>query len=75
MEVPTTPTGPDLSLTYEEYLAMTGSQQQAYYNTFESVRAFVEWFDAAKAEYKKQNQAIEVTGSSINLEDYINKNP
>ena len=56
-------------------LAMTGSQQQAYYDSFKSLRAFVDWFDAAKAEYKKQNQAIEVTGSSINLEDYINKNP
>ena len=70
---PTKPSGPNLSLTFEEYLAMTGEQQEAHYDSFESTKAFVAWFDAAKAVWQEQNKGTEVTGPGVNLEDYINK--
>lgn len=77
---PTSPTGgPDLSLTYEEYWNMTGSEQRAFVASFgkpgepesEYMKRFIEtWYDPAYKAYKNQNQAIEVTGDNIDLEDY-----
>lgn len=72
--------GPNLELTYEEYLNMTGDQQTAHYNSFgegvEGMMAFIAWFDSAKAEYQEQNQGIEATGDgSLDLGDYVNQQP
>ena len=84
--VPTTPAGPDTSLTYAQYLALGGPGQTAYYQSYfigaetkeeqdQAVLAFVAWYDAALAEYKKQDQAVEVTGPDINIQDYTKPNP
>lgn len=56
---PTTPTpdpaGPELDAdgywTYEYYRSRTGNEQYAYMQTFPSVRAFNDWYNAAKAAY------------------------
>ena len=39
-------------ISYEEYMAMTGKQQQEYYNLFPNVESFFEWYNNAKAEYE-----------------------
>ena len=57
----------------EEYEALPTSQQQAYFQSFDTVDAFYEWLEKAEANRKNDNT---VTGDgSLNLGDYINKNP
>ncbi len=73
----TTPTSPSQStkpletvpvqLRFEEYLAMTGEEQYAYAQTFPSMMDYVNWYNAARAEYD-QNEAIEITGP-VDLDD------
>lgn len=49
-----TPSGPPAYptlITYEEYMAMTGDEQYAYYLTFPSMEVFNQWYNNAKAEY------------------------
>lgn len=60
------------SLSYEEYIAMSGEEQQKYFESFESVEAFFEWYNAAKAKYDEENESIEIGGDgSIDLGDII----
>lgn len=74
---PILPSGkPDLSVTYEQYLAMSGGEQTAYFNAFgkgdEGALAFVAWFDKAKEAWVKENQSIIATGDgNLDLNDYI----
>ncbi len=59
---------PPTSVTYAEYLAMTGAEQSAFINSFESTEAFFQWRNAAKAEYEAQNPDIELgNGGDIDL--------
>lgn len=58
---------------YENYMEMSGEEQQKFFESYENPEDFFEWYNAAKAEYDKQNQAVVVEGGSINLEDYIGK--
>ena len=58
---------------YEKYMEMSGEEQQKVFESYENPEDFFEWYNAAKAEYDKQNQAVVVEGGSINLEDYIGK--
>lgn len=73
---PILPSGkPDLSVTYEQYLAMSGAEQTAYFKAFgegdEGALAFVAWFDKAKEAWTKENQAIIATGDgNLDLNDY-----
>lgn len=63
----------DRELTIEEYEALSTSQQQAYFMSFDTVDAFYDWLEEAEANRKTDNT---VTGDgSLNLGDYINKNP
>lgn len=39
-------------ISYEEYWAMSGTEQQAYYESFPSVEDFFNWYNEAKAEYE-----------------------
>ncbi len=41
-------------LTYEEYLKLTPSQQQAYYASFPSADAYMQWFNQATEVYNEQ---------------------
>ncbi len=36
---------------FEWYIALSGEEQLAFYNTFPSAKEFMEWYNAAKAEY------------------------
>lgn len=39
------------ALTYEQYLALDGKTQQAFMESFDSVEAFVAWYNAAQKAY------------------------
>jgi hypothetical protein len=59
-------------LTYEEYLALTPAQQQAYYETFEDYEAYFAWLNQAKEDYENSKDQIEIDGSgSLDLGDII----
>lgn len=42
-------------LTYEEYLALTPEQQQAYYESFSTPEEYMVWFNAVAKEYNQQS--------------------
>ena len=47
--------------TYEQYMAMTGEQQEQFFNQFGGdFAAFFAWLDAAKAEYDANSGDIEL---------------
>ena len=58
-------------VTYEEYLAMSPYEQQAHYEQFASLEAYIAWHNAALAEYEENQTSIEVTGG-IDIGDFIN---
>ena len=49
-------------VTYEDYHNMSGDEQAAFINTFESYEAFFAWYNAAEQEYR--DQMIEIDGST-----------
>lgn len=57
-------------LSYEEYLAMTPAEQQAHYERFASLEAYIAWHNAALAEYEENQTSVEVTGP-IDIGDFI----
>lgn len=60
-------------ITYEEYNAMTAEKQQEYFNSFESVEKFFDWYNSAKSEYEKNNPSIEIgSDGSIDLGEIAN---
>lgn len=71
---PTEPqTGSDepVVLTYEEYMALSPEEQQAYYESFPTLEEFIAWHNAALEEYEANNTVPVVTGP-IDIGDYIN---
>lgn len=52
----------DGTVTYLDYINMTGAEQMAFINTFSSYDAFFAWFNAAKEAY--EDGLIEVDGST-----------
>ena len=50
-----TPSVPPVAngVTYVEYYQMTGEQQQAFINSFDSIEAFFAWHTAAKEAYEE----------------------
>lgn len=58
-------------VTYEEYLAMSPYEQQAHYESFPSLDAYIAWHNAALAEYEENQSSIEVTGG-IDIGDFMN---
>lgn len=60
------------TLTYKEYISKTPAEQQAYFETFDSVAEFASWYNAAKAEYDANNSSVQLGGNgSIDLGDLI----
>ncbi len=58
--------------TYEEYNAMTGDEQMAHLQRFESMEAFFAWYNAAKAEYEANQDYIEIPDDGvIDLEEIL----
>lgn len=52
---------------YEEYLAMSPEEQQAFFESFDSVDAYFAWLNAAKAEYEEKQNASDLEGGSVDL--------
>ena len=60
----TTPVKKDpVLLTYEEYLKLSPAMQQAYYESFSGMDAFMAWFNAAAEEYNKNNTPSQTEGN------------
>lgn len=59
----TKPAGPNTSLTYEEFHAMTGAEQRAHQESFANLDDFFDWYNAAKETYEKENPSIEIGGN------------
>jgi predicted negative regulator of RcsB-dependent stress response len=57
-------------LTYEEYNALSGAEQELYFNKFDSLEAFFEWYNAAKKEYddKENSSDIIIGGESMDFD-------
>lgn len=58
-------------LTYEEYMALSPAEQQAYYESFPTLEDYIAWYNAAYAEYEENQDAVIATGP-IDIGDYIN---
>lgn len=50
---------------YEKLLEMSGEEQQAFMESFESLDAFFAWLEEAKAEYAAKNPGIEIGEGGI----------
>lgn len=78
-EEPTTPsqepTTPDtaLSMNYQQYMALSGKEQQAFFDKYfsDNPLGFANWFRKIKQEYDDGRTEIEATGP-IDIGDYIN---
>ena len=62
----------DGEMTYEKFMSMSAADQQAFMNSFPSVEAFFEWFEAAKEAYEASRNEIEIGDGSFDLGDLIN---
>ena len=62
---------PNGSTEYEKYLAMSGDEQQAFFESFGDPAAFFAWLNNARAEYEALYPGIEIGEGEIDLNDYI----
>ncbi|MBE6799419.1 MAG: hypothetical protein E7525_06600 [Ruminococcaceae bacterium] len=71
-----TSTAPDTSLTYKQYLLMSPTEQQSYYESFPSLEDFIVWHTAAKSAYDAEMNSGVVSGSGdgFDIGDIINGN-
>lgn len=53
---------------YERYMAMSGDEQYEFFQSFESPEAFMNWLNAAQAEYEELHPTKELDGV-IDLEE------
>lgn len=65
----TTPTGPK-RLTYEEFLALSAKDQEAYFYQYEDPADYLIWLENAKAEYEATRSTI-ISGGDVNIGDLI----
>ncbi len=56
---------------YAVYLNKSPHEQQEYMNTFNSPMAFIEWCKKVEAEHSAHVTMIEVSGSELDISDYI----
>ena len=50
--------------SYEQYMDMSGEEQEAFFDSFENEKDFFDWFNAAKAEYEKAHPPVIIDGST-----------
>ena len=60
-----------VALRYEEYMALSPAEQQAYYESFPTLEEFIAWHNTALAEYEAGQEVPVVTGP-IDIGDYTN---
>lgn len=58
---------------YEKYNAMSGEEQMAFMQSFDTIEAFFAWLNNAKAEYEAANPAIEIGDGEIDIGAIIGK--
>ena len=63
-----------VSSAYSDYMSMSAAQQQAFIESFESMDAFMAWFNQAKAEHNANDNSIEVGNGTIDLEQITGGN-
>lgn len=75
---PTTPTqkpttgqqnGDSAVLTYAEYLALSPTEQQAYYNSFSNHDAYMQWFNQAVKEHNEKQDTTQPPNQSTEQEE------
>lgn len=54
-----------VKMDYQTFQSMTGAEQRAFQDSFESIEAFFAWYNAAKEAYEKENPSIEVGGDGV----------
>lgn len=59
---------------FERYNAMTGEEQMAFMNSFDSIEAFFDWYNAAKAEYDALHPNIDIGDGVIDAGDLVGRN-
>ena len=52
-------------MDYQTFQSLTGAEQRAFQESFESLDAFFEWYNAAKEAYDKENPSIEIGDSGV----------
>ena len=52
----------DWRLSWEEFLALSGPEQDAYFDRFDSPKDYKEWLNAAKQEYEDEHTTVIATG-------------
>ena len=68
-----TPVKDKWSVTYEEYNAMSGKEQEAFYKSFDSAQDYFKWRKAAKKAYEDSKNDIVIGGDgSIDLGEILN---
>lgn len=53
-------------------MAMDGTEQEKYMNSFGDIDAFFNWYNDAKETYEKENPSIEIGNGPIDMEEIIN---
>jgi len=59
------------TMDYETYINLSAKEQKAYRETFESLAAFFEWYNAGKKEYEEQKPNVDIGNGTIDLEDIM----
>lgn len=62
------------NMSYEQYQAMSAGEQHAYMDSFGSIDAFFDWYNAAKEKYESEHPPIEVGDSPIDLGEVVGGN-
>lgn len=71
----TTPTNPSVQMTdYEWYNSLSGEEQMAFMESFDSVPAFFDWYNNAKAEHEALHPDIEIGDGVIDLGGLVGGN-
>ena len=74
-EETTAPTQPgETFTTYKAYMDMSADEQAAFIASFDSIDAFMAWFNNAKAEYDSTDGSVDIGSGSIDLEDIAGGN-
>lgn len=66
---------PDGEIDYETFTAMEPALQRQYMESFESMDAFFEWYNAAKEAYEQEHPVLDVGDGVIDLEDLLGQTP
>ena len=66
-------TPPATTLGYEQYMNMSAAEQQAFFQTFDSVDAYFAWLNSAKADYEEKQNATDLENGAVDIEDLLGK--